>query len=946
MLALISELVTLLIILWGAPFLAVGQSFNLQQFGEVEGLPSLDIYEAIQNSKGYIWLGTESGAVRYNGYDFIPAKLGDKLNHSDVIGIMEDSSGRVWFRTISGQVCYRENDLYYTPENSKLCQQLSFSSMVLKIFEKDGQIIFVSNDHGTKILTEGEIKAFPSKAIKNAFLTPEGVMLIDHYGLILQDLDGNIDTIDHVERHLAFATGLYHNQEYLVSGGRYITSFKAGYTDLDTLFDSGSMENEVINIQALDEQTLVISTRKGAVFIDQKQKRVFREELTGIPVSSVLKDKNGGLWYTTLGQGLFYDQNPDNRPFQLLKTEVPGPAFDLYKDSQSNIWVGCDANKVVVWARDTIYQFQLLTESKGRADRITSIKEDPDGKVIVLGKCVIARISDLKDIEINIGSGNDFIIDQKGILWTGSLKTNRVGKYTREIHSRGDKRRPKLRKRTHCFAHYKNSFLVGTNAGLYFCDQETLDFQLVDDTEDHSIVDISLPYLLTQRGKLLTIDDFSVSNFETHPIMDARSHCLQEVANWFYIGTNKGLFRLNKTNGDLIKESAVGDIKIFDLETRGDSLLIGSEKGLLSMGIRLGDEVLPSPHLFLDSVLVNGRRQNLEQIQNLSYQENAIKICYTGLLFPQSPTYQYRINQEQWIQVNARELNLQLAPGDYTITIQALNGNQTGSDIIEIPLHISQPFWKSWEFFFLIGFSLLTILGAGLYRYLRKIRKGHKEQRESDLAKLKIAHVKNRILELEQQALRLQMNPHFLFNSINSIKGLYAQGKIKEAITYIHHFSNFLRVIVNNEKPLVSIQEEVKILNHYLSLEKMKFPLINFKIELGPDIEPERMQIPFMMIQPFIENSILHGLGPKKDGGTIWVKIYKSSPKMISIEIEDDGMGLSDKKNTPKKTSMGIKITSERLSMFNDPDPIEIKIRNRSDAQGVNVSFQTRFVYE
>lgn len=923
----------------------VGQTFALKHYDVSDGLPSMDVYEVMQDSDGFLWFATESGAVRYNGYEFFPTQFGDHLDHSDILGTMEDSQGRIWLRSLGGDASYYHSGEFFFPGNSELCKDLSFSSTILKIFEINDQIYFVSSDNGVHLLKGDSVQKIKTPPLKNACEIPDGILLIGHYGALRIDHLGSQHPFDSIHREKHFATGLFHQSSILLSYGSQITRYNPEMATSAPLFQTSTIQDEVINLTEIDDTTLAVCTRKGIRFFNTSTNLQIGTELTEHAVTSVIQDRKGGLWYTTLGHGIHYNPKPKGRPKRMLKKELPRRVNKLFFDQNAQLWIGSEDNRVVRWDFDEAKVFDLRIDDRTRFDQITSVTEGPDGEIVVLGKLVFSIIRDGKLVRSIYGSGNDLYFGKEGKLWIASVNCYEIKSYGENMVFQG-KRPATLRKRTYCLSPYEGSFLAGTESGLYLYDSTEQDFKLIEGTAPFSIADIHLPYILTAGGAILILKQGKAEQVHCNPGLNTKCYSLHSAKDHIYIGTNKGLYRADKSSQSWSIRSFIEGTNVYDLESAGDSLFIGTEEGLLLLDIQANENKLSVPSIFLDSLHVNGNLTTREDISDLSHLESSIRIFFTGLLYERHPTYRYRINKDQWNELNTRELNLKLAPGDYQIEIEALNGNRVRSAPLSFHIHIAEPFWRRSWFILLIILLASTMLGLGLRNYLRKIRKEHHRQRELDLANLKVANIRTRILELEQQALRLQMNPHFLFNSINSIKGLYAQGKVKEAITYIHHFSTFLRVIVNNESPLIPIRTEVEILHHYLNLEKMKFPLVSFKIELGEGIEQDRMQIPFMLVQPFVENAILHGIGPKKAPGTIQVKFQKLGNEMLLIQIIDDGVGLSNRKSTPKKTSMGIKITEERLSMFNSPHPVKVQISNRTDGPGVIVSFQTRFSYE
>jgi tetratricopeptide (TPR) repeat protein len=204
----------------------------------------------------------------------------------------------------------------------------------------------------------------------------------------------------------------------------------------------------------------------------------------------------------------------------------------------------------------------------------------------------------------------------------------------------------------------------------------------------------------------------------------------------------------------------------------------------------------------------------------------------------------------------------------------------------------------------LISISLVLFAGSlFLYNYFRQ--------------KNLIARQKENILK--QKLLASQMNPHFIFNSLNAIQNyIFKQDSLK-AGTYLSQFAELMRMILDySRRDLIKLSEEIKLVNNYLELQQLRFDFrFDYSIEIGEDIKPSEVLIPPMLAQPFIENAIEHGIFYKESKGNIYLRISKKEDKLV-YEIEDDGVGLKKsaelkKGSKPAHTSHAISITQERF---------------------------------
>ncbi|MEN8800247.1 MAG: histidine kinase, partial [Flavobacteriaceae bacterium] len=218
--------------------------------------------------------------------------------------------------------------------------------------------------------------------------------------------------------------------------------------------------------------------------------------------------------------------------------------------------------------------------------------------------------------------------------------------------------------------------------------------------------------------------------------------------------------------------------------------------------------------------------------------------------------------------------------------------------------------------------SVLILLLAGLLIYtLRQKLKNQKAIAAKD-EEIKISNFREQLGTLEMKALRAQMNPHFLFNCMNSINKMILSEDHENASKYLTKFSKLIRLMLeNSEYQKVSLQNELDMLKAYIELEIIRFKgKINYSIEVGKNLDRESILIPSMILQPFVENAIWHGLLPMDKKGKIEIKIDEKED-YLQCSITDSGIGRKasmelKKDSKHKKKSMGIKITTDRLKLL------------------------------
>lgn len=308
-----------------------------------------------------------------------------------------------------------------------------------------------------------------------------------------------------------------------------------------------------------------------------------------------------------------------------------------------------------------------------------------------------------------------------------------------------------------------------------------------------------------------------------------------------------------------------------------------------------------------------------EAKNNLVFPPNTkqINISYSNFDYGLSRAhrFEYSINEQDWRRVE-RSGTVQLIAskaGRYNMKIRGVDGLGRRMKEAEVSFKI-KPYW--YQTYWFIGISLLSAFGIGLYIMNRV------NQRRKQLVEIE-KNYQNITKEMENQILRAQMNPHFLFNSLNSIRYFILTKETDKAANYLTKFSRLIRLILeNSNQNKVSLQSELELIKLYVGLEQIRFDeKFSFDLKVAPDIDSSQILIPPMIIQPFLENAILHGIHPKSEYSTLSLKISQTLDGGLKCSIIDDGIGrqkaqkIKSEKATNQK-SMGMSITEKRLQMI------------------------------
>ncbi len=411
-------------------------------------------------------------------------------------------------------------------------------------------------------------------------------------------------------------------------------------------------------------------------------------------------------------------------------------------------------------------------------------------------------------------------------------------------------------------------------------------------------------------------------NMNTHDIIDSSIRGIAEDSRGnVYFATTEGLHIYRTKLDRVVRLNTMDGLpsnylihSFLDLNNR--KIAIGTEGGLVLIDKEKALKTSLKNRLEISQILVNDiPRSFTDHLIELSKDERDITIQFSDLSFlpTEKVRFRYRFSDENtWHNLgNKAELSLNyLQPGDYSVLIQALdNLGNAQSKTLQLDIHAKPPFTKSYPFYI-----LLFLVFVGLTLLVNRYFWNRRQKEQNYLRKIK---------EAEMKTLRSQMNPHFLFNTLNSINSYIVQNKTEDASSYLTTFSKLMRSILeNSKKEQISLKNELDTLKLYLELESARlehsFDYI-FKIE--DEVDEFDLQVPPLIIQPFAENAIWHGLRNMNERGMLEIRVKQPQEDILCIYIEDNGIGREAsqklKKQETQHKSYGIDITIDRIKTLN-----------------------------
>lgn len=939
----------IIIILLLVPYILLAQevTYRYTRYGAEDGLLSTEIYCAIEDQKGYIWFGTDVGFSKFNGYEFINYTIEEGLTNNVIFNLYEDIKGRIWYMSFIGGIGFIENgNIESYPFNEKVLFLAKEKGWVSQIYmDKNETLHFIHSDGDySAIDKKGNIlpdnfmdgrNIIPLLGIENSIrleFTKRSIQGAED-GARLRAIIGEklIKEIIIPGFKMYSAIGLLpinETETFVILKGNHVI-----YLNESDIKVKESTRN--ISTISIDESRRVwVGYLNSGIEIYASIEAYFNNApylikmFKGFNVSDILNIKNGGVFLSVENQGVYYIHNP--------KIEN----FDFGKRLRDNVTAICKTNTdEVVYSFESgeIYQ---ITNLKTNSKQIGFIKDATNIKMIN-GDLYISSFNAGKKSVISSKKpffrsikGRDFDFIDKGVFVRSHAFVADIEKNNQLTYAVPGKHFFRS-----IYVENKNMIWLGGNEGLSMIKNgKWFDVNYLLSSEKKNVVVKSVAQL-TDQTLIVTTSVNGIyflrrknGTFERYKIEIKNAvleNCkIDEKGKVIWVASNRGIYKIRYSD-HFIKESifritenhglASNEVNVIELV--GEYVYAATKNGLSRFKKSELEKKYEPPRFYLTSFQVSGNEQLIKGGNRFRYSRNHIQFSFGALCYNCSGKVSYKCklegSEEGWHYTQARAIRYPaLSPGEYRFLVSSANEDGIWGKPKVVSFSIIRPFWKTLTFFIL----LLAIIAFVIYIwYLRKVRS-------------KIIQV-NRIRHLEQQkrqvvqakltALRAQMNPHFTFNTLNGIQNAMLNSSIAEATNYISKFSVLLRKILEgSEKLKNTISEELEMLKLYMELENLRFSnTIQFEINLDSSLNPEFAEIPTMVIQPFVENAIVHGLSGKKGGAKrLEISLKEKEAELICI-VKDNGIGRKRAeeiklKNGFTHTSLGIKIANERLELL------------------------------
>ena len=945
----------------------MSQSYYFQNYSVEDGLPFVNVSAIFQDSKGNLWSGGYGGLSKFDGVSFTNySPKNGLLNHS-VTSITEDNQGSLWIGTISGINKFTgEKFESYTTKNGLISNSITTSlkdakgnlwfgtdqgiselkdgifinfsikngligNIINCIYQDDTGNLWIGTNNGISVFDPSTPLGTGSKKIIN-YNSSNG-LLTDHVNSITQDFQHNI--------WIATSNGLYK-----INNNKFTCYSK----------EQGMTDNNIKSIIIDYNNALWLATNNGLMKYSlndtsgENEKFVkysLRKDKNSNLIGCLYQDYEHNIWIGTYA-GLFkYRGNPfvsygseDGLTSQFI--------FGIFRDSKNTLWIGSKDGGLFKFEKGKFIQCNQQTGFKAKS--VNSIYELTSG-TLWLATDAGLRLYDGKNfIKKTDSSGvfdhtiNCFYKDSKNNFWLGG--NNEVFKYDGKNFTRYKFKSRNENCQVWTFVEDLNGTLwIGTYlGGLIKYDGK----KFVECSEKLGLKNDSyLASLIDKEGNIYfgTLDglwmfnpgypNVKPVNFNVTDGMSSDliySMTFGKTQNEIWVGTNQGL---NKIDISEYKKSGKKNIIPFgkndgfsgvECNSNGTwvdkdgAIWFGTVNGLIKYdpdeyieNIAESKTSITGFRLFYNDTIL---KNNI----HLSYTDNNITFYFSGISLtnPIKVQYSHILDgfEKNWSPPSKErfETYSNLPSGTYTFKVVSANNEGVWNKIpASFTFTINIPFWQTWGFIITSALIIITIVILIIRFRIRQIK--NREKQKTDLNK--------KIANIESQALRAQMNPHFIFNTLSSIQHYIANHNTDAALKYLSKFAKLMRKIMENSKQqMITVAEEIDALNLFLELEVMRFDKkFEYHINIDSNIDQNYDRIPSMLIQPYVENAIIHGLLPKQGYGKISITLQKQNDTILCI-IEDTGIGRENSKKfkqnrVQQHKSMGMSITQERLDILN-----------------------------
>lgn len=862
------------------------------------GLPSNEVYEVAQDHFGYIWIGCDAGLFRYDGFHF-QAFEHPKQNSKSISKLIIDKSGDVWCQNFTGQL---------------FCVSQQRMTLVTDVSKYTSAIQQYTIDHQNRcwVITDEDVRIYAKtgqliQTLKNKQFSPKQklswadidcgsdgtIYLISFNGeLFIQQKDQSFRSTQLYKKQpqqapifsfFKLANTMYILEQTIVpeKGNQFRISSLSKHIKQCAFQKLATSPNEQLYGFHFNQLGSIFKcTSNGVVLSNASFKNGDERWFKGEKIASAFVDREGNAWFTSLQNGIFVIPNQDvivynNENSALVDNNCYSilPALD-----RKQIFIGTYSGDIY-----SIKNGSLIKQFDNMAGALGAVRK----MMIIHQKLVAARRWITIDQQlINLRNCRDFFVDNNQLVFIASdrfgyvsmndlehpttLKLSggkAVGRENSDWYFATDEGLFRWSKGKLTNIRYKGDLVYGLamqewNKGLYLS------------TVNHGL-------LCIKNGQIEAVNTPGLSNHTA-----IKSFYVQ--ADWLAMAVNEGLYLYNKKTKKhriLNRYDGIAYKEINAILIQDETVFLATIRGVVQFPTLLNSRNPIPPSIGIDKITLDQKSVNPLQTIEVDYTQKRLTIAFSGVSWRSRGqfTYQYRLIgfDQHWRETEATypfAIYTSLPAGEYQFEVIAVNEDGIAShQPSRISISVNAPFWQRWWFYVLLVVVTSVFVALLFQNRLQVIRKR--------------AALAQQLTATQLTALKAQMNPHFMFNALNSIQSLVVQQDIKNSNKYLSKFSQLMRLVLNvSGKEEIVLQEEIKMLQLYLELEKLRFGTeFNYSIIANETLLFDTV-LPPMIVQPYVENAIKHGLLHQKGPKSLIIEFFLENDQLICI-VQDNGIG-------------------------------------------------------
>ncbi len=877
----------------------------INHFGEQDGLLSNNVYSITEDHQGRLWIANDRGVSMFNGLVFKNYGLEDGLPDYEILSSYEDRNNRLWFASFNGKVGFREENAFGHLKHSTVLHHLgairSFSEVGedLYVVPIKGEAIVVRNDTATSFVND------------NTYTDP---FLVADYNYTEQLFSVNRN--DSIRNHILVVTP---NEKKLLEGNFQGVPIYDGKTTLN-LFQKLQNGNVVIKklntasmsysfakeIEVLEGYVplchaflgndVLYGARNGLFLFDNETFELKAHVLKDFTVTSIVRIADGSFWISTLENGIYqlavahYKRRIVNEPvFRMV--ESGGRLF------------ACGVGQIF----DITDGANIEVIDFGVHERITDV-EVIQGDVIASSGVGAFMFSNGEHTRFQFGGGLKDIEMVEDTLFVGAY--NGIYKWSMTDRYDSSFLPQKINaNRANTLGYFENELYFGNEKGLFKVDNLGNEHSITDYADRVNRIEVleqELFYATSSDG-VRTFPDTGQNYFGGRTV-----HQVRVFGNHVWMVLNEEIAFTDGSDLRIFSQQELNlSGRVTDVFETDHVLLIASSSGLYQIPIDdlFNHKTKILPKVFLNSFLVNGNETRLANETILDFDQNSLQFEFDVVYFKSTSNVSFKydlVNESTGERFSNRSSSgsysiYDLSPGFYQLIVTVSSGSRISEPLV-YHFEVKRPFYQRVYFWIVIGSVLFGLIFFFVRRKSQALKKEHNRMRE--------------LYDYEQQALRAKMNPHFLFNVLNSIQKFFLTNDNLQGHKYLKRFAELVRLVLNNtDKTYVSVEEELDYLHRYIELEQLRSnSSFDFIVKVDNMDKVKNCLIPSMTIQPFIENSIWHAFKGKEEGVvSLEIAMVDNS---LKICVKDNGCGFDLNDTKHKTASKGINIVLERLEVL------------------------------